>query len=90
MKYIVFPVDQLEGVTQDMLDHYLLSPRLSVDGTQVIMKVDNYEKLFPSPMMLPKTGEEYQGPVYPYPVYEGNGLEELLNSPEWTRQEESA
>lgn len=88
MKYITFPASQLSEVSQETLDHFHLSPRLSVDGSQVIMKVDNYEKLFPSPMILPEEGEEYQGPVYPFPVYEGKGLEELLNSPEWTSQED--
>lgn len=88
MKYITFPASQLSSVSQETLDHFHLSPRISTDGSQVIMKVDNYEKLFPSPMILPEEGEEYTGPIYPYPVFEGEGLEELLNSPEWTSQEE--
>ncbi|WP_303013805.1 hypothetical protein [uncultured Bacteroides sp.] len=49
------------------------------------MKVDNYEKLFPSAMTLPELGEDTpHEPVYPYPVYEGSELEVLLSSPEWT------
>lgn len=89
MKYITFPASQLSEVSQETLDHFHLSPRYSTDGSQVIMKVDNYEKLFPSVMTLPEEGEEYQGPVYPFPVYEGEALDNLLNSPEWTSPEES-
>ena len=38
-------------------------------------------------MTLPETGEEYQDPVYPYPVYEGDILDNLLNSKEWKNEE---
>ena len=82
MKYIVLPAEILAEVTQEALDYFHLSPRYSIDGSEVIMKVDNYEKL-----TLPETGEEYQGPVYPYPVYEGDILDNLLNSKEWKNEE---
>lgn len=53
------------------------------------MKVANYELLFPSIMTLPLTDEdEVTEVVYPYPTYEGDALEELLNSDEWTNKEE--
>lgn len=84
MKYIVIPSSVMSEVPQVTLDFFSLSPRYSVDGTEVIMKVDNYEKLFPSAMTLPETGEEYQDPVYPYPVYEGDTLDNLLSSSKWT------
>ncbi len=85
MKYIVFPTVNLNEIPQSVLDELHLIPRKSVDGTQVIMKVDNYEKLFPSAMTLPLLDEETpQEPVYPYPTYEGDALEELLKSDEWS------
>ncbi len=85
MKYIVFPSENLNAIPQEVLDELHLTPRKSVDGTQVIMKVDNYEKLFPSAMTLPLLDEETpQEPVYPYPTYEGDALEELLKSDEWS------
>ena len=88
MKYIVFPMVNLNEIPQSVLDELHLIPRKSVDGTQVIMKVDNYEKLFPSAMTLPLLDEETpQEPVYPYPVYEGKELNELLGSSEWTSNE---
>lgn len=44
MKYIVLPAEILAEVTQEALDYFHLSPRYSIDGSEVIMKVDNYEK----------------------------------------------
>lgn len=87
MKYIVIPSDVIAKIPQETLDFFSLSPRYSVDGTEVIMKIDNYEKLFPSAMNIPENGEEYQEPVYPYPVFEGDTLNNLLNSKEWTSEE---
>ena len=47
------------------------------------MKVANYELLFPSTMTLPVTDEdEIVEVVYPYNIYEGKELEELLISDE--------
>lgn len=85
MKYITFPTANLNEIPQEVLDELHLVPRKSVDGTQVIMKLDHYEKLFPSIMTLPLLDEEEtpQEPVYPYPVYEGEELNTLLSGPEW-------
>lgn len=85
MKYITFPTANLNEIPQEVLDELHLVPRKSVDGTQVIMKLDRYEKLFPSVMTLPELGEETpQEPVYPYPVYEGEELNTLLSGPKWS------
>ena len=53
MKYIVVPAEELVDITQETLDELHLVFRYSVDGTKVIMKVANYELLFPSAMTLP-------------------------------------
>lgn len=87
MKYIIIPASKLLEVSRETLDFFHLSPRYSTDRTQVIMKIDNYEKLFPSIMTLPNAEEEHLGPVYPYPVVEGETLDNLLDSPEWTGKE---
>lgn len=86
MKYIVFPTEKLNEIPQELLDELHLVPRKSVDGTQVIMKLVHYETLFPSVMTLPLLDEEEtpQEPVYPYPTYEGEDLNVLLSSPEWS------
>lgn len=86
MKYIVVPAEELVDITQETLDELHLVFRYSMDGTEVIMKVANYELLFPSIMTLPLLDEEEtpQEPVYPYPVYEGEELNTLLASSEWS------
>ena len=88
MKYIVFPSDNLNAIPQEVLDELHLTPRKSVDGTQVIMKLDHYEKLFPSIMTLPLLDEEKtENPIYPYPTYEGEELNTLLSGPDWSSDE---
>ena len=89
MKYIVFPTEKLNEIPQEMLDDLHLTPRKSVDGTQVIMKLVHYEALFPSIMTLPLLDDEVtpQEPVYPYPTYEGEDLNVLLSGPAWTSKE---
>lgn len=88
MKYITFPADKLKEVSQETLNELHLSPRYSVDGTEIIMKVVNYEKLFPSVMVLPEIdSEEPQEVVYPYPTYEGEALNSLLESSKWAEVE---
>lgn len=89
MKYIVFPSEKLDEIPQEVLDELHLTPRKSVDGTQVIMKLVHYETLFPSVMALPLLDEEEtpQEPVYPYPTYEGEELNTLLSGPEWSSSE---
>lgn len=89
MKYIVFPTEKLNAIPQELLDELHLTPRKSVDGTQVIMKLVHYETLFPSVMTLPLLDEEEtpQEPVYPYPTYEGEDLNVLLSGPEWSSNE---
>lgn len=89
MKYITFPTANLNEIPQEVLDELHLVPRKSVDGTQVIMKLVHYETLFPSVMTLPLLDEEEtpQEPVYPYPTYEGEDLNVLLSSPDWSSSE---
>lgn len=89
MKYITFPTANLNEIPQEVLDELHLTPRKSVDGTQVIMKLVHYETLFPSAMTLPLLDDEEtpQEPVYPYPTYEGEDLNVLLSGPEWSSSE---
>lgn len=89
MKYIVFPTENLNEIPQEVLDELHLVPRKSTDGTQVIMKVVNYEKLFPSAITLPAPEEdEPQEVIYPYPTYQGDSLDTLLSGSQWIAPEE--
>lgn len=89
MKYITFPTAKLNEIPQEVLDELHLTPRKSVDGTQVVMKIVHYEALFPSIMTLPLLGEEEktENPIYPYPTYEGEELNTLLSGPDWTSKD---
>lgn len=89
MKYITFPTANLNEIPQEVLDELHLVPRKSVDGMQVIMKLDHYEMLFPSIMTLPLLDEEEktENPIYPYPTYEGEELNTLLSGPDWTSKD---
>lgn len=89
MKYIVFPSENLNAIPQEMLDELHLTPRKSVDGTQIIMKLVHYEAIFPPVMTLSLLDDEEtpQEPVYPYPTYEGEELDKLLSGQKWTSKE---
>lgn len=90
MKYIVLPKSVLDEVPQETLNELHLVPRVSTDGESVLMKVANYELLFPLAVTLPELGEDTPvEPIYPYPTYEGEGLDTLLQSSEWTSPEET-
>lgn len=89
MEYIILPAELLNEITQETLEHLHLSPRYSIDGTEVLMKVDNYEKLFPRPMTLELDNEETE-PVCPYPTYDNpsEAFDTLLSSPAWISEED--
>lgn len=90
MKYIVLPKSVLDEIPQEYLNELHLVPRVSTDGMSVIMKVANYDLLFPPAMTLPELGEDAPvEPTYPYPTYEGDALNTLLQSSEWTSQDNS-
>ena len=88
MKYIVLPKSVLDEIPQEYLNELHLVPRVSTDGMSVIMKVANYDLLFPPAMTLPELGEDAPvEPTYPYPTYEGEELNTLLSGPDWSSSE---
>ncbi len=48
------------------------------------MKISNYERLFPSIQTLPIDHDDIIEISYPYSVYEGEQLKELLSTEEWS------
>lgn len=87
MDYIIFPVEELDKVSPELLDELHLVPRKSVDGKQVVMKVINYDKLFPKevmPMNLDNDGNEVEIVTYPYDTYNSDEISEVLSSDKWT------
>ena len=82
MKYIVIPAEILIDIPQEELDILGLSPRYSVDKSEVIMKLDNYNKLFPPTM---EVIEDDMDTKYPYPIYiyGSHDFNELIESSDW-------
>lgn len=85
MKYIVIPAELLDEVSQEILDRIGLSPRYSNDRNKIIMKLDNYDKLFPPTMILSDVEDVDNGIDYPYPIYISGSHEfdELMKSDDW-------
>lgn len=89
MQYTKFPSDDLLTVSQETLDSLNLVPRTSIDGTEILMKCIHYAILFPEKLIMTLAEDgETETIVYPYPVYEGDSLQELLSSPEWSATED--
>lgn len=85
MQYTKFPSDDLLTVSQETLDSLNLVPRTSIDGTEILMKCIHYAILFPEKLIMTLAEDgETETIVYPYPVYEGEELNTLLASSEWS------
>ena len=85
LQYIVFPYSDLEEVPQEELDKRNLVPRISLNGKKALMKAEHYAEIFASKMIM-TLSEDGETPIvsYHYPVYEGEELNTLLASSEWS------
>lgn len=83
MEYIIIPATLLEGKEED-LAYLSLSPRYSNDKAEIILHVEHYNMLFPSMLSL---DEEK---TYPFIVYTApsEAFDTIINSPDWTSNEE--
>lgn len=85
LQYIVFPYSDLEEVTQEELDKRNLVPRISLNGKKALMKATHYAEIFASKMIMTLSEDGETSVIsYPYPVYEGEELNTLLASSEWS------
>ncbi|MDE6276836.1 MAG: hypothetical protein K2M06_01870 [Muribaculaceae bacterium] len=87
MQYIILPAEVFEQA--DIARARALGldkPRRSVDGTEVIMHVESYERLFPSS----SAGTRKTRRSASYPIYDSDTSEfaELLASDAWASEEE--
>lgn len=94
MEYIIFPVEELDKVSKERLDELHLVPRKSVDGKQVVMKVANYDKLFPKEFMplsinLDNDGNEVEAITYPYDTYSSEEISKVLTSDIWSAPDDT-
>ena len=87
MKYTVFPTIDLQEVPQDEIDNRNLVPRKSVNESETLMKCQHYAALFPHKMIKTIADDGTEELSFPYPTYEGEDLNVLLSSPEWTSNE---
>lgn len=80
-EYIIIPAEVFEQANKTLAKKLGLDkPRKSVDGTEVIMHIKSYDRLF--------GGSIYETNVQSYPIYDrySEELKELLNSSIWTRE----
>lgn len=82
MQYIIIPTELFEQADMTLAEKLgLNNPRRSVDGTEVVMHLESYNKLF---------GENDTTTYREFPIYDSNSEEfvELLNSDVWSSSEE--
>lgn len=87
MKYTVFPTIDLQDVPQEEIDKRNLVPRKSVNESETLMKCQHYAELFPHKMIKTIADDGTEELSFPYPTYEGEDLNVLLSSSEWTSNE---
>ena len=87
MKYTVFPTIDLQEVPQEEIDKRNLVPRKSVNESETLMKCQHYAALFPHKMIKTIADDGTEELSFPYPTYEGEELNVLLSSPEWSSSE---
>lgn len=83
MQYIIIPTEVFEQADMALAKKLGLDqPRKSVDGTEVIMHIESYNRLF--------SGAKSRKARIAYPIYESDTTEftELLSSQAWTAPEE--
>ena len=82
-RYYKIPVSELKEIDPDWETR-----RQDVEGTEAIIHVETYDTLVSERnkgiMPLSEDTAEWEN----YPIYQGKDLEELLNSPEWTPDQE--
>lgn len=84
MKYIIIPTDVFAQADMLLAERLgLANPRKSVDGSEVIMHVENYEKLFGSAPVTSRARSQFA-------IYQSGSkeLSDLLASDDWASKEE--
>lgn len=79
MQYIVIPASLFSEADPATARRLALDcPRHSLDGSEIIMHIESFHRLFPAATFSLRS---------PYPVYEsGDPLDALLQSPQWMPQ----
>lgn len=80
MKWLAIPIEELKQFDKDWETR-----RMSNDGTKALLHEETYNMLVPPIMMFSEGEEVVEEVVYPYPLMDEN---EIMNSNEWTKNEE--
>lgn len=87
MKFIIIPKEIFDEIPEEAKKALGIDqPRMSVDGTEVLLHTEHYDTLFP-PMMTLAEDEDNNGEIaYPFPVFESTSTEfnNLIASNEWS------
>lgn len=80
MKWLAIPIEELKQFDKDWKTR-----RMSNDGTKALLHEETYNILVPPVMTISESEEVVEDVVYPYPLMDEN---EIMNSNEWTKDEE--
>lgn len=80
MNWLEIPVEELKQFDKDWETR-----RMSNDGMKALLHEETYNMLVPPIMMLSEGEAVMKDVVYPYPLMDEN---EIMNSNEWTKNEE--
>lgn len=86
MKFIIVPKEVHDTISIEVLkEHGIDHPRISVDGTEVMLHVEHYDTLFPPVLLTSEDGEindiTREFPVYVNPSDEFNSI---ITSDKWS------
>lgn len=83
-RFYAIPVEDLKVIDPDWETR-----RKNVDETEAIIHVETFDALIAERNREIMPLGDIQGQEIPYPVYQGEELTELLNSPEWTGERQT-
>lgn len=90
MRYIVIPRELFDTIPEEIKKKLGIdSPRMSTDGTEVMLHIEHYDTLFP-PVMTLEEDENNNTANYSFPVYEAATTEfnSLIASDKWSANTE--
>lgn len=82
-RYYKIPISELKDIDPDWETR-----RKNVDATEVIIHVETFDALVMERNKGIMTLDDMQSREIPYPIYQGDELTELLNSPEWMSEQQ--
>jgi len=80
MKWLAIPIEELKEFDKDWETR-----RTNNDGIKALLHEETYNMLVPPVMTISESEEVVEDVVYPYPLMD---KEEIMNSNEWTKDEE--